>query len=336
MQSPAVPGADTGAAPELTRCQRRLLEFTLHEPRARIAGVAGSGKTTLALEHARRSAAAGRSTLLLCGGETLAAWLRERAGGSGGAGPEPLVTTFHGLCRLVTERAGAAFEEPHEPAARAEFREWVAPELLLEHLERAGARWDAIVVDGGQDFLGDWWDALEACLAPGASFHVFYDEDQDVLGACGIGALDALPRFELALSCRSPDGVPTVVETIPDAGRRREAVRARVGAWLDARAPERVAILAPYRLGRTCLADVPAIAGVPLTGRIEDWRAGRGLLVTTIRGFRGLEADAVALIDLPRPGARRAFGGADLHVGRSRARRLLHLFAAESIAGPAA
>ena len=60
-------------------------------------------------------------------------------------------------------------------------------------------------MDGGQDFLGDWWDALHACLAPGASFHVFYDEAQDVYGArAASGSLESLPGFELKLSCRSP------------------------------------------------------------------------------------------------------------------------------------
>ena len=336
-----VPGDRAGDALEFTRCQARLLEFVEHVPRARVAGVAGSGKTVVALEHVRRTAARGRSTLLLGGGRVQAAWLREALGTGSAPSPGPIsrpspgpgpvaphVDSFLGLCRSVAEAAGAAFELPEEPGARAEFLEWGAPELLAEHAEAAGARFDAIVVDGAQDFLPDWWDALEGCLAPGASLHAFYDEAQDVYGARGIGALDALPRFELRRRLRAPDGPVASVEVVPDATARHRAVEALATRWLGSLGipPARAAVLAPWPRGRTCLANARALAGVPLVEDVDGWRAGRGLLVTTIRAFRGLEADAVAMIDLPAPDE--AFGPADLHVGRSRARRLLHLVAA--------
>ena len=333
---PSVPRAHDGPAPSLSPCQTRLLEFASCVPRARVAGVAGSGKTLLALEHARRSAASGRRTLLLSGGRVHARWLAESIGDAHAGRLE--VLSFHGLCRRVTEAAGARFEVPEAPEARAEFLEWGAPELLLEHRDATGTSWEAIVVDGGQDFLGDWWDALERCLAPRATFHVFYDEAQDVYGARGIGALEALPGFELERCFRGVEGRSETVVAIPGPARRRDAVRELAARWLgeESLAPARVAILAPHRLGRSCLAGLGEVRGVPLTERLEEWRAGRGLLVSTIRAFRGLEADAVAVIDLPKPTEGEGFGAADLHVGRSRARRSLHLFEAEPGAALAA
>ena len=44
-------------------------------------GPAGTGKTVLALEAARRGHAAGRRVLLMCFNNALAAWLREQAAG---------------------------------------------------------------------------------------------------------------------------------------------------------------------------------------------------------------------------------------------------------------
>ena len=324
-----------GARPTLAfnACQARLLEFVAHVPRARVAGVAGSGKTVLALEHARRLAARGRRTLLLGGGRNHAAWLREAIGLPNPSSPH--VDCFLGLCRSAAETGGARFEVPAEPAAREEFLEWGASELLLEHARAAGARFDAIVVDGGQDFLPDWWDALEGCLVGGGSLHVFYDEAQDVYGARGMGALESLPRFDLR-RCVRGGGVPrTTVEVLPDARDRRRAVEAVAARWLGSLgiAPRDAAILAPWSRSGTCLAGATTLAGVPLVRSLRHWRAGGGLLVTTIRAFRGLEAEAIAMIDLPTSGASVAFGPADLHVGRSRARRELHVVAAAAGAG---
>ena len=116
------------------------------------------------------------------------------------------------------------------------------------------------------------------------------------------------------------------------------AIEALAARWFGPLgiAPRDAAILAPWPRARTCLADRAALAGVALVEDVSDWRAGGGLLVTTIRAFRALEADAVAMIDLPAPGASAAFGPADLHVGRSRARRALHVVAASSGAALAA
>src|SRR5690606_17266819 len=46
--------------------QMKVLEYISHHPRARIAGVAGSGKTLLAVERALRFAHNGQRTLLTC------------------------------------------------------------------------------------------------------------------------------------------------------------------------------------------------------------------------------------------------------------------------------
>ena len=78
-------------------------------------------------------------------------------------------------------------------------------------------------------------------------------------------------------------------------------------------------ILSPYSQMNSSLAGVDHIGGAELTNDLKRWRQGRGVLVSTIRSFKGLEADVVVIIDLPKPGAVAACSLADFYVGSSRA-----------------
>ena len=51
------------------------------------------------------------------------------------------------------------------------------------------------------------------------------------------------------------------------------------------------------------------------------------MLCTTIRAFKGLEADVLLLIDIPSPGEHRVFSVSDYYVGRSRAKSVLYVVA---------
>lgn len=64
-----------------TEAQFDALDAMRRMPRVVFDGPAGTGKTLLAVEAARRAHSAGRRTLLLCFNHALAEWLRERAAG---------------------------------------------------------------------------------------------------------------------------------------------------------------------------------------------------------------------------------------------------------------
>lgn len=65
------------------------------------------------------------------------------------------------------------------------------------------------------------------------------------------------------------------------------------------------------------------LQGVPITEKLADWEAGKGVLFSTIRSFKGLEADAVIIIDVPRPDTLPHFSLSDFYVACSRAKHLL-------------
>jgi len=333
----------------LTQDQARFLDYVRAQPRARIWGVAGSGKTMLAVQQARRFAAQGKRTRLLCYNRSLAAWLRQATADD----RHPFeIQTFHELCESVTREAGAAFDVPED---QDDFWKRQTSELLIEHAEAAGLEIEALVIDEGQDFRADWWGAL-ACLVPDdAPVYAFYDEHQDLFRAGGADALEAwLPlRFDLPDNCRNtraiatwcsnivsitsgidaraPEGLAVTAEVGGSEGARRSLVLKLVGGWLvdEKIAPQKIAILSPWRPERGCLGEVDRIAGVPLTSSVAEWQAGAGVLLTTIRSFKGLEADALVMIDLPRPDTKAVFGTADFYVGCSRAKNLLHLITTE-------
>jgi superfamily I DNA/RNA helicase len=65
------------------------------------------------------------------------------------------------------------------------------------------------------------------------------------------------------------------------------------------------------------------VDGVPLIDDAIDWRRGAGVLVTTARAFKGLEADVVIAYGLAGFGA--LFTPTDLYVAWTRARHRLIL-----------
>ena len=88
--------------------------------------------------------------------------------------------TFHELCAALTTRAGLS---PPADVPKSQLFEEIWPELLMEAYDCVvDERYDAIIVDEGQDFLPLWWTAIDAGLTAGDSglLRVFYDDNQRV------------------------------------------------------------------------------------------------------------------------------------------------------------
>ena len=133
----------------LTEEQKEILELLGDAPRVGIRGSAGTGKTLLALEVARRWVADGRRVLFLCYNRFLAAHLSSTANGV-------MVRHFHAFCREMATGAGLPFKPPKE--ADEVFWDETAPQLLETAIDYLpDERWDAIVIDEGQDFKDLWW-----------------------------------------------------------------------------------------------------------------------------------------------------------------------------------
>lgn len=163
-----------------TRAQRMVLDGIRGVRRAAIVGPAGSGKSILAAERARRLAREGFRTLIVCFNQPLAVELSDGlADAPAPAGLE--VHTFHGLCETLAARAAELPPVPAEPGG-----DWFDRELPAA-LDRAivampEVRFHAVVIDEGQDFARSWLESLDLLAdRPGADvFWAFHDPGQAI------------------------------------------------------------------------------------------------------------------------------------------------------------
>ncbi len=327
----------------LTEEQMHILTILQNQKKAAIQGVAGSGKTLLALAQAQRFADQGRLTLLVCYNRQLAAWLQASL-------PEAYqdkitISTFHQLCRQTCLDAGIPFAI--DSGNPQEFWHYEAPLLLSEAIDQSDRRFDAIVVDEGQDFQPDWWYPLEILLKKDGAFFVFYDPSQNLFAETNFTLPELGASYILPTNCRNtkriaklcgqvrgidipvrhdaPQGEEVMVHLAPTAAQQVQYCRQIIGDWLGKGGlqPSQIVAQSPRTRPNSSLKDLHAIRNVPITEDLAEWKSGKGILFTTIRRFKGLEADAVLITDVVPFHTLPYFTAADFYVACSRAKHLL-------------
>src|SRR5262249_41127642 len=139
----------------------RVLEYMRAMPRVAFNGVAGSGKTLLALARTQEFAREGKRTLLVCYNQPLADWMNHwvRQNLAANLRPNVWVGTFHSLCVEMCKKAGEPLQvRPNDD----NFWLYEAPDGLETAAKKLPVeeRFDAVVVDEGQDFPSIWFPAL--------------------------------------------------------------------------------------------------------------------------------------------------------------------------------
>lgn len=336
----------------LTEDQEMVLGMLARHRRAAICGVAGSGKTLLALAKAQELAGKGLRTLFLCFNRMLKEWIEEI--GSEHCKENLTVETYHGLITKLCEETDLPFSTENM-AGNREFWNEQAPEFLIQACERLPdeRKFDALVVDEGQDFRELWWASLEdifRCPADKGAYYVFYDPHQalfveDTAIPAELGEPFCLPvncrntvsiaghcadivKQEIPVKSSSPEGdKPRLIrkknlkEAFTEAGKQvRLWCMPKEGGLKTSQA----AVLAPSYTESCWPQDFQT---VPLTRSLDDWRGDRGVLLTTWGRFKGLEADAVCIIEGQGSGKSRE--AANRYVAHSRAKHLLTVIEVE-------
>jgi hypothetical protein len=299
----------------LTQQQFHLLDAISLLPRVMIQGGAGTGKTILAMHIARSLASAGARTLLVCYNRPLAEHLEDEL-----RGIERLsVTSFHQLCYSVLSQAGMKV-----PGRHGSDREFFESELPLAAEDQSShpdvERYDAIIVDEGQDFREAWWLLLESLLDPDGSgvMRVFCDCNQRVYGnASQLVREMQLARIQLtwnlrntkaihevaylhyegwAVSCGGPAGEVPKYIVVPTNDRIPTELKMLLDLLIGTHdiAPHDIAVLVSSARVRSEIAGDRACGGLAFTDATHQ-REG-AVVLETVRRFKGLEALIVVIV----------------------------------------
>lgn len=332
----------------LTKDQMRVLDFLRSHRRAAISGGAGTGKTVLALEKARRLASEGFRTLLTCYNRQLADHLSSLCSGTQNLD----VMSFHQLCHRQVERANRASGRDLVSEAKVTYPgkdlyEVQLPNALGYSLEILPDRYDAIVCDEGQDFREEFWVPLELLLTDydSSPFYVFFDDNQNLYSRAGTFPIRE-EAFSLTANCRNTapiheaaykhyKGIPVSPPDIQgddvqfDESPNRDSQVAKINTRivdLIARqgvAPGDITVLVADALHKAeyyaALKRLPLPK--PATWLEEGVRGTNTVLIDTIQRFKGLESPIVILwgLDTVDLSQRQEL----LYVGMSRAKSLL-------------
>ncbi|MEQ1573885.1 MAG: NERD domain-containing protein [Vicinamibacterales bacterium] len=164
--------------------QKPILELVDSNARVVVNGGAGTGKTLIAMEVARRAADRGRRVALLCFNQLVGDWMARQCGRDAAVGPSLIVGR---AIRVMAELSDVQL--PAAPSAL--FWDDELPALLEERLTdpefEAIASFDYLVLDEAQDLLARprLWECLARFLHGGVArgtFVLFGDFDNQVLG----------------------------------------------------------------------------------------------------------------------------------------------------------
>jgi hypothetical protein len=304
---------------QVTQEQCEVLSDLEVNPRIIIHGSAGTGKTILAQEFAKRLAEKGKSVLLLFFNRGIASKVRYAFEKNSTVN----VSTFSSFAkRLVEEYDGVWWEAQKDK--NNDFWHLVLPSKLLELPKEQQARFDAIIVDEGQDFKPEWFEYLQTLLKPDpdSRFCVFLDEHQDIFRHWKTFPCSPAPAKKvLTKNChntkaivdflngtyptqtktfeKSPIGVPVVERLVRgDIDEQTQLVRDIKHLLSNEEIrPGNIVILLNAPKEESSLRETKAIGGIPLESTYAHYdTSAKRIYYSTIEIFKGLEADIVFVL----------------------------------------
>lgn len=321
---------------QLTSQQAAVLDFLEEQKTAVIHGLAGTGKTVLAIEKAKSLAAKDEQVLFLCYNSFLKDNLKTN-------NTIPNVT-FHNAHSLAYEIMGGSNVD--RDRVLEEFEEF-----LTDVFEPEDWPYVNVIIDEGQDLSDMLVNALyDLVKRKHGYFYVFYDRNQYILkNKMPKWIEDAECRLVLHKNCRNTAevfktscsimGLENITYNeihgeIPAAkfysteGELNKIVEQFIqSVKAEGVLPQDIVILTARTIEDSWIDINKKYSGYELSTERNNGK----VLFTTIRKFKGLESDVVLIVDASMSALRNPENKRLLYVGTSRAKNLLNIAFLEDV-----
>ena len=181
----------------LTPNQKKIVTTRTDSGYRRVRGPAGSGKTLVLAGRAAQLASEGKKVLVITFNITLIKYITELTSGfsqAGDATPDITALNFHFWCKRIAQLTGHFNDykdiwttpKDWDFQTKGDFSQYVLREGMatavnywLRNLD-VDEKWDAILVDEGQDIELLWWRSLRSALKPGGEALLCADKIQNI------------------------------------------------------------------------------------------------------------------------------------------------------------
>lgn len=311
----------------LTDEQYRCLDQLEDNSRCLIRGGAGTGKTLLALEEAKRAALAGQKVGFFCFNKNLGEWLEKCCELFSSEFKVHYVGTLH---KYMLQLIGNDVCVPSEINAQNHFFSHELPNRLLEYLRDKSALFDKIIVDEMQDLFSDeYLLVFDSLLINGmdrgkwtffgdfSSQAIYQNRVDEQYVFDRLDEFGSFTRCKLTTNCRNTkaifeeivtvtgynaltniwnkvDGPPVNYVTYETTDDQKEQLEKILENLLENNIPPHaITILSPFRREKSVAAELKQT-------EIIDFKIGSldKISFSTIHSYKGLENTIIILTDI--------------------------------------
>ena len=338
---------------KLTEQQYRCIDQIDDNKRCLITGGAGTGKTLIALEQAKKASAQGQKVALFCFNKNLGEWFEQYFSKVQKNLRPDYYGTFHSYMIQETKNNNlglSTFFSSKEDEER--FYLYDLPDKAREAIQNSQNKYDVVIVDEAQDLINSQYlGVMDTCLFGGLTrgkWIMLGDFSQQAIyndflnGNQMIDLLEektSFIKFKLTINCRNTrsicdeitmvtgfepptevwskvEGLPVSYLTYSSKEEEHEQVVSLLSSMFDNHiSPEKITILSPVKREQSIIDTVSEY-------NICNYKANNKDKVSfcTIQGYKGLENTIIILTDIDSISDRRL-----MYVALSRARSGLYV-----------